>query len=335
MSANGSTESNEGALPPQASAPLHKYVHIDGLLRILGGSIRFTQPGAFNDPFELLPELIAPAVEHPQNLTISFDTMAKRRDPPVGEVPSSEELDSSDVISRDIVKELNRTIGIFCLSKINDLLLMWSHYAEQYAGAVIEFDGSNDFFAGQIEVEYRPLRPRKNISAYLIANQPVPVAELCVKSDQWAYEREVRIVRPLSDCKATTASDPRGFYYANPLNIKRPADPEGLSVADDDVVLFQVQPNGNFLDMAMIAEHHAQHVGIHRMIRTAVKIFNDRMRQVQSFDVRGHLPELRTRSPNAISKPRPHSFGSISSGENFSPAKSENRRWFRLRRSLD
>ena len=211
MSANGSTESNEEALPPQASAPLYKYVHIDGLLRILGGSIRFTQPGAFNDPFELLPELIAPAVEHPQNLTISFDTMAKRRDPPVGEVPSSEELDSSDVISRDIVKELNKTIGIFCLSKINDSLLMWSHYAEQYAGAVIEFDGSNDFFAGQIEVEYRPLRPRKNISAYLIANQPVPVAELCVKSDQWAYEREVRIVRPLSDCKATTASDPRGF----------------------------------------------------------------------------------------------------------------------------
>lgn len=211
MSANGSTESNEGALPPQASAPLYKYVHIDGLLRILGGSIRFTQPGAFNDPFELLPELIAPAVEHPQNLTISFDTMAKRRDPPVGEVPSSEELDSSDVISRDIVKELNRTIGIFCLSKINDSLLMWSHYAEQYAGAVIEFDGPNDFFAGQVEVEYRPLRPRKNISAYLIANQRVPVAEWCVKSNQWAYEREVRIVRPLSDCKATTASDPWGF----------------------------------------------------------------------------------------------------------------------------
>jgi hypothetical protein len=28
--------------------------------------------------------------------------------------------------------------------------------------------------------------------------------------------------------------------------------------------------------MTMIAEHHAQHVGIHRMIRTAVKVFNDR-----------------------------------------------------------
>jgi hypothetical protein len=153
MSANGSAGTKEIALPPQASPALYKYAHIDGLIRILGGSIRFTQPGAFNDPFELLPELIAPAVEHPQNLAISFDTMARRRNPPVGEIPNSDKVDSSDVISRDIVKEFNRTIGIFCLSQINDSLLMWSHYADQYAGAVIEFDGSKDFFAGQIEVE--------------------------------------------------------------------------------------------------------------------------------------------------------------------------------------
>ena len=211
MSVNGSTGSEERAPSPQASASLYKYVHIDGLIRSLGGSIRFTQPGAFNDPFELLPELVAPAVEHPQNLTISFDTMAKRRDPPVGEIPNSDKVDSSDVISRDIVKEFNKTIGIFCLSQISDSLLMWSHYADQYAGAVIEFDGSKDFFAGQIEVEYRSLRPRKNISAYLVANQPVPVAELCVKSDQWRYEQEVRIVRALSDCKKTNALDSRGF----------------------------------------------------------------------------------------------------------------------------
>jgi hypothetical protein len=193
-------------VPPSINTSL-----LTGSSASCGGSIRFTQPGAFNDPFELLPELIAPAVEHPQRLTISFDIMAMRRDPPVGEIPSSDEVDSSDVISRDIVKELNRTIGIFCLSQINNSLLMWSHYADQYVGAVIEFDGSKDFFAGQIEVEYRSLRPRKNISAYLVANQPVPVAELCAKSDQWAYEQEVRIVRSLSDCRRTTALDSRGF----------------------------------------------------------------------------------------------------------------------------
>jgi Protein of unknown function (DUF2971) len=211
MNENGMMASNKERLRSPTGTPLYKYVHIDGLIRILGGSVRFTQPRAFNDPFEMLPELIVPTVEQAQSLTISFDTMAKRRYPPVGEIPTSDQIDSSDTISRDIVKEFNRIIGAFCLSRVDDSLLMWSHYADQYAGAVIEFDGSKDFFAGQIEVEYRPFRPRKNIGAYLVANQPVPVAELCVKSDQWAYEQEVRIVWPLSDCKATTASDLRGF----------------------------------------------------------------------------------------------------------------------------
>lgn len=33
---------------------------------------------------------------------------------------------------------------------------MWSHYADQYAGAVVEFDGPYEFFDGQIDVEYTP-----------------------------------------------------------------------------------------------------------------------------------------------------------------------------------
>jgi len=34
------------------SPALHKYVRMDGLRRILDGSIRFTQPSAFNEGFE-------------------------------------------------------------------------------------------------------------------------------------------------------------------------------------------------------------------------------------------------------------------------------------------
>ena len=63
-------------------------------------------------------------------------------------------------------------------------------------GAAVEFDGSHEFFAGQIDIDYRPTRPRRHVDAYL-TGAPIPVAELCAKSDQWAYEQEVRIVRAL------------------------------------------------------------------------------------------------------------------------------------------
>ena len=100
-------------------------------------------------------------------------------------------------MSRDIVQQLNQLIGILSLSRTRNSLLMWSHYADQYAGAVVAFDGSHDFFSGQIDIEYRPTRPRRHVQSYL-AGTPIPVAELCAKSDQWAYEREVRVIRSLA-----------------------------------------------------------------------------------------------------------------------------------------
>jgi hypothetical protein len=191
---------------------LYKYVSIIGLRRILDGSIRFTQPGAFNDPFELLPELVIPINGSARDLNISFDVKAKRRYPPIGELEDvTDQLSSSDATSRDIVKKLNDAIGMLCLSKTNNSLLMWSHYSDQYAGAVIEFDGDQEFFDGQIDVDYRKARVKKDISIYLHAHEPVPVAELCIKSEEWRYEDEVRIVRTLSGCNETAYTDGRGF----------------------------------------------------------------------------------------------------------------------------
>ena len=71
-------------------------------------------------------------------------------------------------------------------------------------GAAVEFDGSHEFFAGQIDIDYRPTRPRRHVEVYL-KGAPIPVAELCAKSDQCAYEQEVKLVRTLPDCRPTGA----------------------------------------------------------------------------------------------------------------------------------
>lgn len=107
------------------STPLYKYVDIHGLKRILTGFIRFTQPSAFNDPFELLPEVVIPGDTTERQLVVSFDVLAQRHQAPAGalnEVP--DECQASDAVSRDIVQQLNALIGILCLSRVNDSLLM-------------------------------------------------------------------------------------------------------------------------------------------------------------------------------------------------------------------
>jgi hypothetical protein len=181
---------------------LYKYLTIDTLKKILSGSIRFTQPGAFNDPFEMLPELHIPESFREQNLKIKFSLTAPRREPPVGELKIDfESKHCSDVNSRKILASLNQSAGILCLTRNPASLLMWSHYADEYAGAMIEFEEEHDFFEGLFDIEYRKHRPKKDISSYLSDGVQIPIAELCVKPKEWEYEREIRIVRSLSECK--------------------------------------------------------------------------------------------------------------------------------------
>lgn len=195
---------------------LYKYLTIDTLKKVISGSIRFTQPGAFNDPFELLPELYIPKSFDQQNLNIRFDVMSQRRSPAVGELNSNFISDEcNDFASRKILASLNESIGILCLSKNQDSLLMWSHYADEYSGAVIEFDDNHEFFQGKIEVDYRVHRPIKDISSYISDNETIPIAELCVKSNQWEYETEVRIARSLSDCQKVADTDNFPIYVMN------------------------------------------------------------------------------------------------------------------------
>lgn len=189
---------------------LYKYVSVSILKHILGGSIRMTQPGAFNDPFELLPEIVVRRDQTEKRLDLAFDFLAPRRtDSTQAVVLTSDELVASDFTSRTILDELNKQVGILCLSKSHNSILMWSHYADQYKGAVVAFDGNHEFFQSQISVEYVSERPRRHIDSY--GSEPIPLAELCAKSLDWEYEQEVRLIRSLRDCDRTEQPDARGF----------------------------------------------------------------------------------------------------------------------------
>ncbi len=181
---------------------LYKYVSIDTLFKILKGRIRFTQPSAFNDPFELLPEINIPENLSKHDLNIRFDLMSPARVPPVGELPYDFKSPTcSDDAARTIRSNLDNSIGILCLTKNPRSILMWSHYAEEYAGVMIEFDKNHEFFQGLFEVDYRKNRPIKDYSFFAHSEEPIRLSELCIKPKDWEYEEEVRIARNLAHCK--------------------------------------------------------------------------------------------------------------------------------------
>lgn len=102
-----------------------------------------------------------------------------------------------------------RNSGIFCATRNNCNLLMWSHYADAHRGVVFGFqpDAARDSFLCLLEpVTYSDLRP----SFYkpfdpLVGDMPAPNPDAmraftrsltAVKSTHWAYEEELRVVIP-------------------------------------------------------------------------------------------------------------------------------------------
>lgn len=239
---------------------LHKYVTIDTLKKIVGGSIRFTQPGAFNDPFELVPELHAPETDQ-KNINIRFDLQAPRRKPAIGELPDDFKSEfCSDFNSRKIVQDLNNFVGILCLSKTYNSLLMWSHYADEYKGAIVTFNTEHDFFNGLIEVDYRDTRPKKDISAYVGSAEPVPISELCVKPKDWQYESEVRVVRSLNDCIRVAEGEKYPIYVMDiPIEcIKTITLGERTPITQQREIYELIKDTNISLFLAAVANWHYQ-----------------------------------------------------------------------------
>ncbi len=204
---------------------LFKYTKYSRAIDILKtGKVRFTQPSDFNDPFELRPEFqllsqediaaLPPVVdadgnEIPGSHILTTEVMQRimapvvsyieRKSPPAPNTLGLSYLIDNNAIGRDYY---DQNFGIFSLTETHDNLLMWAHYADYHKGVTLGFDEQHPFFSGP---EIAPNTPRLNRVEY---NSKRPVISLATKntpqvflrkSPEWSYEREWRVVRPLSE----------------------------------------------------------------------------------------------------------------------------------------
>jgi len=190
-----------------------KYVSIETLEKILAGSIRLTQPGAFNDPFELAVEVYNPYVGRKENASLYFDALSPARNIKEFLLPTEFSDDNcNDVFARELRGKIDNAVGMLCVTKNPSSHLMWAHYACEYSGAVIEFEESHDFLQGIFEIEYIEKRPKFHMD-YFLAGVPLPISELCIKSSEWSYEKEWRLARLLKDCKKIKTSGGKYDIY--------------------------------------------------------------------------------------------------------------------------
>lgn len=146
-----------------------KFSYLTSLLK--NGSLKFSKPSEFNDPFDCFPSVFWEA--------------------PVGRIPHF----VVDQMHRARQNAMSQCLGISCFTPHPDKMLMWSHYGDQHRGVCVGFD--TDSLIENIEinnegyplcstfkkVEYTNERPKRDDEDSVYK-----------KSLEWQYEDEYRLV---------------------------------------------------------------------------------------------------------------------------------------------
>lgn len=224
--------------PPSS---LYKYFDPDRISFLDNLLVRYSPLGAFNDPFEGRPSVTSlmnrtelkdsidqifeqelfkkysklPAIYRSQRSFADYRIPLQSR---IGAlVPQV--LQQVDSLTNPFMGRLNRifdaNIGVFCLSEVRDSLLMWAHYAKTHTGFVVEFDSTHDHFNARRSehdefgflrpVDYRKDRPRGILLDSI-------EGLFTVKSSEWEYEQEWRILRPLDQADEALPAEPFAFH---------------------------------------------------------------------------------------------------------------------------
>lgn len=112
----------------------------------------------------------------------------------------------------------SRYVGVLCLTSNPNSVVMWSHYAENHRGMVIEFDGSWPMFAegkGLRIVHYLRERPQWDESAKPASDAEKVQFEGVIfhKNEEWSYERESRQLFVLRALRRKSLDDGHEGYF--------------------------------------------------------------------------------------------------------------------------
>jgi len=197
---------------------IYRYKYLPDMVGIKGvvqdGTIKFTHPRAFNDPFDCMPSskfgnLIGLKERNPR----LYDVWASQPGSPARRLmkrAQSMRVLRDKIESGELLGRLLKEASVLSLSKIPDSILMWSHYSNFHQGAVVEFKipisvrylnyevAYKDLIA--LDVDYTGVRPTLEFTGAVVDGPETLRQLFLAKSDHWAYEQESRVIKRLGGC---------------------------------------------------------------------------------------------------------------------------------------
>ena len=129
--------------------------------------------------------------EHPKISEIRLNSIVESK---MEKGVSKHPIQSRQIANSSRSYWLNR-IGIYCLSEINDNILMWSHYSNGHRGFCLEFNiNMSSKLSEAKQVKYQNKYPNKLRYTGDKNDKAFFNTILLTKSDSWDYEKEWRII---------------------------------------------------------------------------------------------------------------------------------------------
>jgi hypothetical protein len=164
----------------------------------------FPSPAALNDPFECRPWVTGDGTR--EQVMESFSRMLRKKFPDWTEDTVSANAASWYLerrhrhpeiwkgMRKDLISVVEQSVGLYCLSEVNDEILMWSHYADEHRGFCLIFEAtdSTPVFGAAQRVSYSKELP--DVDVFCDSPHDAASKALLTKYCGWSYEKEWRIV---------------------------------------------------------------------------------------------------------------------------------------------
>jgi hypothetical protein len=226
----------------------YKYVGDRGISILEDLRLKVSPPNAFNDPFELTPRskftitldyMLARVHHEPEWFREPYNDMVQNEGYPhsfdrfLADMPTIipmkfkafKKLYREAQIRNDLgsIDEASQLMGILCVSKPNDSIAMWSHYANYHRGVAFGLDLVHSCFTDGYASEFAAVKYQRNrcpVDALLPIGSVELFSQLMsvifTKSTIWKYEQEHRRIYRLSELLHPPAgADGKHHYFLN------------------------------------------------------------------------------------------------------------------------
>jgi len=171
---------------------------------IVESQIFASDPKTFNDPWDCAPNVRPELLDDEQTRSRYYQRMYDLVRPKCKSdeeaswrasffLATPERRRELAQLATDSLIDSHKQTRVFCLSDRYDSALMWGHYARSHTGVCLGFRAaSSEVFGRAVAVEYASSYPQ--IEPY--GQEPGELARLilAVKSKDWAYEHEYRLL---------------------------------------------------------------------------------------------------------------------------------------------